>query len=241
MRDKSFLYLQYNKIEWKNQDNTKINSAVDKQIIEIILKRESKKIKVFDIGFGTGFFIESLSEVLTKKYKDITIEGCEPSKRSYENFAKRGLSYKNIKLITYNTTFQELETKEKFDFITANYVFPHFIHEELDSIIKKIHSMLEDSGRFILVVAEESYIKEKLAKNKELLIEENIILLNNKKYKEFLHYSEIPEIGKVIDYNREEEYYLHLFNKNKFELEQKTNLDDNRFIGTIFVFKKNTY
>jgi hypothetical protein len=53
-----------------------------------------------------------------------------------------------------------------------------------------------------------------------------------------LHYSEIPEVGTVIDYNREEKFYIDLFEKNNFILEKKKNLNDNGFICTIFVFSK---
>jgi len=51
-----------------------------------------------------------------------------------------------------------------------------------------------------------------------------------------LHYSDIPEIGKIIDYNREENFYLDLLKNNGFELFSKKNLEDNGFICTVFVF-----
>ena len=98
--------------------------------------------------------------------------------------------------------------------------------------------MLDEKGKFILVVANEKFLEEKLKSKKDLFIEKNIINFNGKKYKEFLHYSEIPEIGKVIDYNREELFYLDLFKKHNFELIQKRDLNDNGFICTIFVFGK---
>ena len=98
--------------------------------------------------------------------------------------------------------------------------------------------MLDKTGVFVLVVADEKYLKEKLRSKKDLFIEENTIDFGRKKYREVLHYSEIPEIGKVIDYNREEAFYVDLFKGNKFELESKNSLNDNGFICTVFVFKK---
>jgi hypothetical protein len=117
-------------------------------------------------------------------------------------------------------------------------VFPHFVFDELDETTKKIYSMLEQDGKFILVVANETYLEEKLKSMKDLFIERGFIEFNGKKYKEILHYSDIPKIGKLIDYNREEKLYLDLFRKHGFELFQKKDLDDNGFICTVFVFQK---
>jgi hypothetical protein len=59
-----------------------------------------------------------------------------------------------------------------------------------------------------------------------------------KSYKEVLHYTDIPEIGKVIDYNREEAFYFDLFSNNGFTLENKEDLNDNGFMCSLFVFQK---
>ncbi|MFA6022912.1 MAG: class I SAM-dependent methyltransferase [Candidatus Pacearchaeota archaeon] len=240
MKNKNFFYLQYDKINWENQEKTKINYLVNNYIIKnIILNKKEKSIKLFDIGFGIGFFIKMLTNDLKKHYDNITIAGCEPSHKNYENFIRKSQFYeKTIKLITYNKTFQEVQIDEKFDFITAIYVFPHFASEDLEKVSQKIYSMLNKEGKFILVVADEKYLEEKLKSKKDLCIENNIVSFAGKKYKEVLHYSDIPEIGKLIDYNREESFYLDLFKKNKFELYQKKNLNDHGFICTIFVFKR---
>ena len=53
MKNKNFFYLQYDKINWPNQEKTKINSFVNNFIIqEIILKKKGDEIKIFDIGLG---------------------------------------------------------------------------------------------------------------------------------------------------------------------------------------------
>ena len=152
---------------------------------------------------------------------------------------KKPLNFrKGIQLKTYNSTFLNIKTDEKFYFITAIYVFPHFVADELEETAKKINLMLEQNGKFILVVANETYIEEKLKSMKDLFIERNNLEFGGKKYKEVLHYSDIPEIGKLIDYNREEQFYPDLFRKYGFELEMKKDLDDNGFICTVFVFQK---
>src|SRR3989344_3498470 len=127
MKNKEFFYLQYDKINWENQEKTKINSVVNSFIIkEIISKNKNKTLKIFDIGFGIGFFIKRLYNQLTKSYKNITIEGCEPSLKNYNYFVKKKplKIENNTKLRTYNKTFLEAQTDDNFDFITAIYVFP---------------------------------------------------------------------------------------------------------------------
>ena len=139
---------------------------------------------------------------------------------------------------TYNTTFLDTKTDKKFDFITAIYVFPAILVEEMNETVKKIKGMLEENGRFILVVANEKYLEKKLSSLKDLFLESDTISFDGKNYKEILHYADIPKIGKVMDYNREEQFYLDLFTKHDFALEQKKNIDDNGFLCTVFVFQK---
>ena len=240
MKNKNFFYLQYDRINWENQDKTKINASVNDFIIKkYISKKKGQKIKIFDIGVGIGFFIKMLYNNLRKKYKHTIIKGCEPSNKNYSYFLKKNFlidAKDNIKI--YNKTFQEVQTNEKFDFVTAIYVFPHFTLEDLEKIVQKIYYILDKKGKFILVVANEKYLEKKLRDKRDLFIERNIIKINGKEYNEFLHYSDIPEIGKVIDYNREELFYIDLFEKNGFELNQKNNLNDNGFICTVFSFDK---
>jgi hypothetical protein len=48
MKNKEFFYLQYDKLKWKNQEKTKINSFVNDYIIKnIILKKKSSDVKIF--------------------------------------------------------------------------------------------------------------------------------------------------------------------------------------------------
>mgnify|MGYP000892638207 CR=1 FL=1 len=241
MKNKDFFYLQYNKINWKNQEKTKINAFINEYIIQnIVLKQKLDEIALFDIGFGIGFFIKMLIDNLKGKYQNIIIEGCEPSKVNYDYWLSLKLNEDNdkIQILTYKKPFQDVETDKKFDFITAIYVFPHFLSEDMEEIAKKIHTMLKSDGKFILILAEENYLKEKLKSEKDLFIETNNITYNGKSYKEILHYSDIPEIGKVIDYNKEESFYLDLFDDNNFKLRNKEKLNDNGFICTLFIFEK---
>lgn len=240
MKNKDFFYLQYDRINWENQEKTKINSFVNDFVIrEIIMKKRGPSVKIFDIGFGIGFFIRMLCDILPKHYSEIIIEGCEPSKKNYAYFAgSHPLNSPAIGLRAYDTTFENVKTDKKFDFITSIYTFTNFVAEELEETARKIYSMLNEGGKFVLVVADENYLLEKLKSKKDLFIEEEVVKFNGKKYKEFLHYSDIPQIGKVIDYNREEAFYLDLFKKSNFELIQNKNLNDNGFVCTVFVFER---
>ena len=181
-----------------------------------------------------------LEKNLPKFFKDISLEGCEHSYKNYNNFKSKTFNLKKIKLRTFNKTFLDTKTDTKFDFITSIYVFPHIADDELKETAKKIHSMLNNEGKLILVVANEKYLEEKLKAKKDLFIEKNSIEFDGEQYKEILHYSEIPQIGTIIDYNREEKFYMDLFKKNGFSLTEKKDLDDMGFICTIFVFKKIT-
>jgi len=239
MKNKEFFYLQYNKVNWQNQEKTKINCFVNNFIIQKVLtKKKANEIKIFDIGFGIGFFLQMLQRNLSKSFSNIILEGCEPSYKNYKNFKSKPFNLKKIQLRTFNKTFLQTDTNTKFDFLTAIYVFPHFVSNELDTVAKKINSMLNNKGKFILVVANEKYLEEKLKSKRDLFIERNALEFDEKKYKEVLHYSEIPQIGTIIDYNREEKFYFDLFKKHDFDLDSKKDLDDNGFICTIFVFSK---
>jgi SAM-dependent methyltransferase len=242
MKNKDFFYQQYNKISWKNQDKTKINSLINNHIIDsVILKHKKPTLQIFDIGFGIGFFFKMLNGKFGDNYTSIKLEGCEPAITNSAYFKNKKGSIrwnKNISIKTYNTTFLETNPDGRFDFITAIYVFPSFVFDELDQVVKKAYSLLNDGGKFIIVVAEENYLKNKLEQETDLFIERNRITYDGKEYEEILHYTDIPEIGKVIDYNRSESFYNALFIKNNFRLTGKEKLNDSGFISTMFIFEK---
>lgn len=175
--------------------------------------------------------------MLKQKYADdIQIFGCEPSKKSYDYFIKNSLDMSNV--VINPTSFQDFKTKDKFDFVTAIYVFPHFVEKDLVQVIKKIFGMLKHGGEFIIVVSNEEYLRKKLETKKDLFIEKNVVKYKNKEYKEYLHYVEIPEMGTVIDYDREEDYYKDLIEDNGLKLIKKDKIKSDEYICTIFTFKK---
>lgn len=233
MKNRDFFFEQYDKINWSNQDKTHLNVSVNEFVIDKVISKKEPPFNVFDIGSGIGFFIRMLKD----KFGDsISIEGCEPSQKSYDHFLKSDIDRNNVKI--FRDTFQKIETQTRFDFITAIYVFPHFIEADLVEIAKKISGMLNDAGKLIIVVSNEEYLRNKLATKKDLFIEQNTIELNGKKYKEYLHYVEIPGMGTVIDYDREEDYYKDLLENNGLKLTEKNSIKSDEYICTIFTFEK---
>jgi len=233
MKNRNFFFQQYDKINWANQDKTHLNVAVNQFVIDEIISKTPAPFKLFDIGSGIGFFIGMLKE----KYGDsIEIKGCEPSKKSYNYFAKSAIS--KIKTTIHPDSFQDFKTDEKFDFITAIYVFPHFIEADLGKVAQKIAGMLNENGKLIIVVSNEEYLRKKLEIKKDLFIEKNIIEFKGKEYKEYLHYVEIPDMGTVIDYDREEDYYKDLLEDNNLKLVKKDKINSDEYICTIFTFEK---
>lgn len=242
MKNKNFFYQQYNQINWKNQENTRINGFINNYIVEnIILKKTDDSVSIFDIGFGIGFFLETLKEKLGQKFKRIKLAGCEPSQVNFGYFKtnKEQEIEEVVSLSVQSETFLNAEIEDNaYDFVSAIYVFTHFLFEELELAVRRIHSILKPGGKFILIVANEEYLEEKLASQKDLFIERTEEEFNGKKYKQVLHYSRIPEIGTVVDYNREDRLYIDIFTKFGFKLDKRERINDSGFISTLFVFEK---
>ncbi|MGC9605763.1 MAG: class I SAM-dependent methyltransferase [Minisyncoccia bacterium] len=233
MKNRNFFFQQYDKINWANQDKTNLNVAVYQHLIENIISKKDGPFKLFDVGSGIGLFIRLLKE---KFGNSVRIDGCEPSKKSYDYFMKSDIDKTNVTI--YPETFQNIKTNEKFDFITAIYVFPHFIEADLGKVAQKISSMLNEAGKLIIVVSNEEYLRNKLETKKDLFIEKNVIEFKGKEYKEYLHYVEIPDMGTVIDYDREEDYYKDLLEDNGLRFVKKDKINSDEYICTIFTFEK---
>lgn len=235
MKNPDFFFQQYDKINWTNQENTHLNLSVNQFIIDNILSKKETPFSLFDIGSGIGFFIGMIKDIYGN---GVQIEGCEPSKKSYDYFVNES-SFNKENVVIYPETFQNLNIDKKFDFITAIYVFPHFVEADLINVTQKISQMLNENGQLIIVVSNEEYLRNKLETKRDLFIEKNDIEFKGKEYKEYLHYVEIPGMGTVIDYDREEDYYKDLLEDNGLKLVNKDRLNSDEYICTVFTFEKN--
>jgi 2-polyprenyl-3-methyl-5-hydroxy-6-metoxy-1,4-benzoquinol methylase len=88
----------------------------------------SHRIKILDIGSGTGTFLSQLSDNVYEKW------GVEIEKKLTRLYKKLGIRGINQDFLTYNFK------KQKFDCITMWHVIEH-IHDP-QKLIKKINSLL---------------------------------------------------------------------------------------------------
>ena len=230
---------QYNEIDWRNQEKTGINSLVNDQIIDYIVKREiGSSISLFDIGFGVGFFLKRFSERVRDKYKSVYIEGCEPAKKSYEHLLKNPI--KGVEFKIYPDLFLETKVSTKFDIVTAIYVLPAIVFNDLEATVRKINSLLKPGGRFVCVITSEVSFKSDQKNDKDLfnLIEKQTRVFKGKSYTELFHKSFLPGIGYVYDYNRDQVLYEDMFTKNGFILEKKEDVHDGYFMNALLIFQK---
>lgn len=239
MKNEAFTYHQYEQLNWLIQEETKINSTINRFIIQHILNgKKSEEVRVFDMGFGTGLLLEMLQDALSPEYESITLEGCEPATNHFKHFESRSIQSGLAQTRIFNQTFLETCTDTKFDYLISVYVFPHINTDELADVANRIHSMLRADGKFILVVANENQLLAKLHSHPELVIEKRSTMRNGNTYQEHVHYSEIPQIGSIIDINREERYYLELFRELGMEVSFQSTLDDQGFLCSFLVFSK---
>lgn len=237
---KDFRYTQYDDLNWASQESSHINGQLNQHLIDtIIAQKKNQDIRLYDIGFGIGFFFNMLMKRLPKHFSNIHLAGCEPSEKNYNHFQASALNTGEIE--AEQADFLSTSAKQAFNFITAIYVFPHLTAAEVIASAQKIHTMLDEGGSFIMVVADEAYVDEKLKTKPHLVLDSTITTFKGKEYREILHYSEIPQIGAIIDYNRENGFYTDVFDNHGFHLQQLEAFEDHGFLCSIFTFiKKNT-
>lgn len=239
MKERNIFYSQYDNIDWINQEKTKINSVVHDYIISKIFDNIRKDdVRIFDIGFGIGLFLEKLSERLAGCFDKIIIDGCEPSSRNYRYYKSRKIRNKSNINNTFNKTFLETSIDRKYDCVTAVYVFPNIVRDELEKTADKIYSILDNGGFFFLVTASEEYMKSVLDMCSNLIVSKERFEFDGSFYNEILHYTDIPEIGRILDLKRAEKFYQKLFIRCGLDLVLKKYLYDSGFIGTVHMFRK---
>lgn len=239
MQNHDFSYRQYDRLHWQQQAQTQINTSLHDYIIrEIIAGHPGDEIRVFDLGFGIGLLFERLNALLQGNYSRICMEGCEPSVRNYAGFQSGNAGKGAATIRTENLPFLQYQTESRFDFITAVYVFTHLPSDELEAVAEKISRMLDNNGQFILVVASEKFLEEQMDKGNYRLIEKSSMEFNGKQYWQTLHYSDVPQIGSIIDNSRSEQLYQDLFAKYGMHLRSRREMTDQGFRCSVAVYGK---
>ncbi len=242
MKNNDFLFSQYEEeVDWFKQEEANINAGINKYIIdEIVARKKSDSINLFDMGFGIGFFIEMFYERARDIYNNINIEGCEPSEKSFSEFKKEKIKLKDDHCLNLQNSFF-LDLKEeggRFDVLTSVYVFNCLKFGELEENFNKISSMLKRKGLFFLVVSSDNCFLERVKKDQDLIIKEREIEFQGNKYREITHYTDLEGLGRIVDCNRETDLYIDMAKKKGLFLIEKQEVFDNNLISSVLIFEK---
>jgi cyclopropane fatty-acyl-phospholipid synthase-like methyltransferase len=242
MKNDDFLFSQYEKeVDWSKQEEADINANINKYIIdEIVARKKSDSINLFDMGFGVGFFIEMFYERARDIYNNIKIEGCEPSEKSFSEFKKEKIRLKDDHCLNLQNSFF-LESKDEgdsFDVLTSIYVFNCLKFRELLDNFKKISSMLKKKGLFFLVVSSDDCFLERVKKDQDLIVKEREVEFQEKKYREITHYTDLEGLGRIVDCNRKAGLYVDMAKKCGLSLIEKQEVFDNNLISNVLIFEK---
>lgn len=115
---------------------------------EILPFDKSEKIRVLDLGVGTGY----LSQKIIEMYPNVSIVAIDAAEMMTDK-AKIRLK-DNLEQITFKTaTFQELSNKEKnlsgIDAVVSAFALHHLLREEKLKLFQYVHSILKPDGWFI--------------------------------------------------------------------------------------------
>lgn len=102
---------------------------------------------ILEIGAGTGWLLDLALEAGAK-----SIVGVEPAK---ENIRLARERYPRVKMV--NKTFEDYQTKRKFDVILSVMSLTHIA--DIDGAFKKIASLLSSEGKFFAIVPDHDHFK----------------------------------------------------------------------------------
>jgi len=135
-------------IEFYKKVASNINDAIDVKLlpkndntyydIEFIKEYSNKNSNLLDLGSGTGLIINELVD----NFKSIT------AVELFKEFSK--FIIKNNKLHIINSNLLEFKSDNTYKIITMFGTAHYFDSDESLLIYKKVYSMLEDNGTFIL-------------------------------------------------------------------------------------------
>ena len=150
-----------------------------REVLKIVLPllKKNNKLRILDIGCGTGQLIKEISN----EYEHVNYLGIDVA----ENMIKEN---KNIKFKT--CPIEKFNTKDKFDIIICTHAFPYFPNKE--EVLKKIYKLSNKNANIVIVNSSTNSLKDLIinfflkattSKAKYLSIEEMKKLFNIAKLK----------------------------------------------------------
>ena len=127
-----------------------------REVLKIVLPllEENKKLRILDIGCGTGQLVNEIS----KSYEEVNYLGIDVASNMISEAKSNNLKDKNIKFKTCG--IEKFNTKDKFDIIICTHAFPYFPNKE--EILKKMYKMCNKNANIIIVNSSTNSLKDLL-------------------------------------------------------------------------------
>lgn len=112
--------------------------------VELIPFSKNDKIKVLDIGAGTGLF----ASLVTEKYKKAELTLYDVSGKMLEE-AKKRFESSDLEIKYVEKDYFKEEIEGEYDLIISALSIHHLSHSEKQKLFSKLFSVLKESGIFI--------------------------------------------------------------------------------------------
>lgn len=125
-----------------------------REVLKIVLPllKENNKLRILDIGCGTGQLVNEIS----KSYEDVNYLGIDVASNMISEAKSNNIKNKNIKFKTCG--IEKFKTKDKFDIIICTHAFPYFPNKE--EILKKMYKMCNKNANVIIVNSSTNSLKD---------------------------------------------------------------------------------
>lgn len=125
-----------------------------REVLKIVLPllKENNKLRILDIGCGTGQLVNEIS----KSYEDVNYFGIDVASNMISEAKSNNIKNKNIKFKTCG--IEKFKTKDKFDIIICTHAFPYFPNKE--EILKKMYKMCNKNANVIIVNSSTNSLKD---------------------------------------------------------------------------------
>lgn len=125
-----------------------------REVLKIVLPllKENNKLRILDIGCGTGQLVNEIS----KSYEDVNYLGIDVASNMISEAKNNNVKNKNIKF--KNCGIEKFNTKDKFDIIICTHAFPYFPNKE--EILKKMYKMCNKNANVIIVNSSTNSLKD---------------------------------------------------------------------------------